>query len=114
MREIDHYFLHHPEPTKSCLLFLRQYILAADKNITEGWKYKMPFYFYNGKRFCYLWVHKKNNQPYIGIVDGNRINHKDLVQEKRARMKILLLDPDRDLPVKKINAILKEVLSFYK
>jgi hypothetical protein len=37
-----------------------------------------------------------------------------LLQEKRARMKIFLLDPDKDILVKKIDAILKEVLALYK
>ena len=74
----------------------------------------MPFYCYKGKMFCYLWVHKKFKQPYIGIVEGARINHPDLLLEKRARMKILLIDPEKDIPVKRIKAILKEALSFYK
>ncbi len=64
--------------------------------------------------FCYLWVHKKYHQPYLGIVEGQRIDHPDLLQEKRARMKIFLLDPHKDIPVRKINAILKEVLALYK
>jgi hypothetical protein len=74
----------------------------------------MPFFCYNGKMCCYLWVHKKYKQPYIGIVEGKRINHPDLIQEKRARMKILLLDPNKDLPMRKINLILKEVIALYK
>lgn len=34
--------------------------------------------------------------------------------EKRARMKILLLDPMQDIPIKKIDSILKEVIALYK
>lgn len=113
LRPIDHYFFEKEEPVKSYLQFLREYILKHNKNITEDWKYGMPFYFYKGKRFCYLWVHKKYHQPYLGIVDGKKINHPDLIIEKRARMKILLLDADKPIPVKKINAILKEVLKLY-
>lgn len=74
----------------------------------------MPFYFYNGKRFCYLWVHKKLLQPYIGIVDGKLIDHPDLLQEKRARMKILLIDAGRNVPLRKVNGVLKEVMRLYK
>ena len=74
----------------------------------------MPFYCYNGKRFCYLWVHKKYHQPYIGIVDGKKVNHPQLNLENRARMKIMLLDPEKDVPVKIINSILKDVISLYK
>lgn len=73
----------------------------------------MPFYCYKGKMFCYVWVHKQHRKPYLGIVEGKKINHLDLLQEKRSRMKILLIDPAKDVPVKKINAILKEVLAWY-
>lgn len=111
---IDTFFLQQEEPVKSCLGFLRVHILQQDKSITETWKYGMPFYCHNGKMFCYLWVHKKYHQPYLGVVEGQKINHPDLLIEKRARMKILLIDPAKDIPVKKVNAILKEVLALYK
>jgi Domain of unknown function (DU1801) len=114
LRPIDHYFLEKEEPVKSCLQFLRAHILAYDKGITEAWKYGMPFYCYGGRMICYLWTHKKLKQPYIGIVEGKLIDHPDLIIEKRARMKILLIDPTRDIPVRKINGILKEVLALYK
>jgi hypothetical protein len=54
MKEPDLFYLEKEEPVKGCLLFLRQHILSYDKNITEAWKYRMPFYCYNGKMFCYL------------------------------------------------------------
>ena len=114
LRPIDNYFANHDEPVRGCLQFMRQHILKQDEHITEAWKYGMPFYCYNGKMFCYLWTHKKYLQPYIGIVEGKLIDHPDLITEKRARMKILLLDPAKDLPMKKINGILKEVIGLYK
>lgn len=113
MREIDLYYLQKEEPVKGCLLFLRQHILDFDKDITEAWKYRMPFFCYKGKMFCYLWVHKKNGLPYIGVVEGKKIDHPDLILEDRARMKILLIDPNNDLPIDEIDAILKKTLSFY-
>jgi len=93
---------------------MRLHILKQDSKISESWKYGMPIFCYNGKMCCYLWIHKKYKQPYLGIVEGKKINHPDLIQEKRARMKILLLDPAKDLPLKKINSILKEVIGLYK
>ena len=114
LRPVDNWFLQKEEPIKSCLQFLREYILKQDAGITEAWKYGMPFYCYKGKMFCYLWVHKKYHQPYMGIVEGKQIDHPDLIIEKRARMKILLLDADKDIPVGKIKRILKEVLKLYK
>jgi hypothetical protein len=95
MRLIDNYFLQKEEPIKSCLQFLRAHILKQNEEIIEAWKYGMPFYYYHGKMLCYLWVHKISGNPYLGLVDGHRINHSDLLQEKRARMKIFLIDPTK-------------------
>jgi hypothetical protein len=114
MRDIDNYFLQHPEPVRACLQFLRGHIVSLDTHITEAWKYRMPFYCYKERMFCYLWTDKKSCWPYIGIVEGKNILHPDLIAGKRTRMKILLLDPDTDLPIRKINQVLKEVLELYK
>ncbi|MBC7874526.1 MAG: DUF1801 domain-containing protein [Ferruginibacter sp.] len=110
----DNYFLQQAEPVKSALHFLRAYILKMDKNISEKWQYGMPFFYYRDKRICYLWVHKKLGRPYLGIVEGNRISHPGLLKETRAKMKILPVDPARDIPVNKIRTILKQAISFYK
>jgi hypothetical protein len=114
LRPIDNYFLQQPEPAKSCLQFLRAHILRSDPNVTEAWKYGMPFFCYNKKMFCYLWTHKKCGQPYIGFVEGHHLNGPDLLSEKRARMKILLIDPAKDIPLKRINSLLKQALALYK
>jgi len=113
LRAIDNYFFQKDEPIKSYLLALREMILKHDKNITEAWKYGMPFYCYNGKMFCYLWVHKKYKQPYIGIVEGKKVEHPQLIIEKRARMKIILFDPVKDIPIDIINDILNQAISVY-
>ena len=114
LRPIDEYYLKQEEPVKSCLQFLRGHILGRDKNITEAWKYGMPFFCYKGKMFCYLWFHKKYLKPYIGVVEGNHIDHAGLMAEKRAKMKILLLDAEKDIPVKEINLLLSKMIDFYK
>ena len=114
LRPIDNWFLQKDEPVKSCLQFLRDHILAFDETVTEKWSYGMPFYYFGDNRFCYLWVHKKLLKPYIGIVDGKKIDHPDLLMEERARMKIFLIDPAKNIPVKKIDSILKEVIKLYK
>ncbi len=110
----DNYFLQKEEPVKSCLQYLRELILKQDSNITEAWKYAMPFFCYKGKMFCYLWVHKKHRMPYLGIVEGKKLKHPDLIIEKRSRMTILLVDPNKDIPLRKITSILKEALALYK
>ena len=113
MSELELFYLQLDESYKDQLLTLRTHILQFDPNITEAWKYRMPFFCYKGKMFCYLWVHKKNGLPYIGIVEGRKIDHPDLIQEDRARMKILLIDPEI-VPVDKINKLLKDAIELYR
>jgi len=114
MQEIDNFYLNKEENLRHCLLALRDIILNLDENITTSLKYGMPFFLYKGKMFCYLWVKKETNIPYLGIVEGKRIEHPDLVLEERARMKIMLFDTDKDLPIKKIKSILNLVLDLYR
>ncbi|MEO8764386.1 MAG: DUF1801 domain-containing protein [Ginsengibacter sp.] len=110
----DNFYLQKEEPVKGCLLALRDIILSQDKEISGAWKYGMPFFCFRGRMFCYLWVHKKYQQPYLGIVEGKRFDHPGLVSEKRSRMKIMLFDPDKDLPLNTIRAILKKAIDLYK
>ena len=114
MKELDNFYLQQEEPIKGCLLALKQIILSQDKEISNTWKYGMPFFCYKGKMFCYLWYHKKHKQPYIGIVEGSRFDEPFLIQEKRSRMKIMLLDPNEDLPLQTIDNILKKALNLYR
>ena len=114
MKELDNFYLQQDEPIKGCLLALKQIILSQDKEISNTWKYGMPFFCYKGKMFCYLWYHKKYKQPYIGIVEGNRFDEPFLIQEKRSRMKIMLLDPNEDLPLQTIENILQKALNLYR
>nr|WP_121273441.1 DUF1801 domain-containing protein [Pedobacter schmidteae] len=110
---LDNFYLQQPEPFRGCFIALRDVILKLDDDITPEWKYKLPFFYYKGKMFCYLWQHKKFHKPYIGIVESKHIDHPDLIIEKRARMKIILIDPEKDLPVETINEILKQALAKY-
>jgi len=113
IREIDSFYLSKAEPTKSCLLALREIITDFDKDISEAWKYRMPFFLFKGKIFCYLWTDKKTKEPYIGIVEGNKINHPSLIQGNRVRMKALPIDPNQDIPIKTIYSIFSEAVRFY-
>lgn len=110
----DNYYLQQPEPIRGCLLALRKIIMEQDAHITAEWKYGMPFFCYKGKMFCYLWVHKKYKQPYLGMVEGQKLNHPNLIIEKRSRMKIMLFDAALDLPLDVIEDLLNEALNLYR
>lgn len=112
--DYDQYYLNQEEPNKSCLLALRSIILAQDPNITETRKYGMPCFCYKKKMFCYLWTDKKTDEPYILIVEGNRIDHPKLESGSRSRMKIFRVNPNKNLPLKSIKEILKTALDLYR
>jgi hypothetical protein len=113
MKETENYYLQKEEPVKGCLSALRRIILDSHGDITEAWKYRMPFFCYKGKMFCYLWIDKKTNFPYLGIVEGKKIDHPGLVQDDRSRMKIIRFNPGEDLPLETIRDILDSALLLY-
>jgi Domain of unknown function (DU1801) len=113
MKAIDEFYEKQQEPLRSFYLALREIILKHDENISHSLKYGMPFFSYRGKMFCYFWLHRKYQQPYIGWVEGNHFNHPDLLIEKRSRMKIYLLDPLQDIPVDTIKSFLDKAISLY-
>jgi hypothetical protein len=113
MNHLESFYLNHKEPNQSCLLALKNIILTHDKNITSEWKYGMPFFYYKGKMFCYLWVHKKFKKPYIGFIEGIHLNDANLIQENRARIKIMLFNPNEDLPKELIELILEKAIKLY-
>ena len=112
--QTQNFYLQKEEPVKSCLLALRDIILNYNKELTEELKYGMPCFCYRGKQFCYLWTDKKTKQPYILIVEGRKIDHPKLIAGDRARMKILLIDPLKDIPIKTIHKIFDMAVEFYK
>ncbi|WAC09407.1 DUF1801 domain-containing protein [Dyadobacter pollutisoli] len=114
MKEIDQFFMNKPEPARSCMSALRHLILKFDMSVAEIWRYSMPFYTFEGKRFCYIWVEKKTGRPYIGIVDGKLIEHPFLIAEKRTRMKIIPIDPAEDLPLELIYEIFQQAINAVK
>jgi len=112
--KLHNYYLDKEEPNKSCLLAVRSIILKQDPNITETQKYGMPCFCHGKKMFCYLWTDKKTAAPYILIVEGKYLSHPKLEEGNRSRMKILRVDPYKDLPIKTIEDILQKALDLYR
>lgn len=114
LEELHHYYLNKEEPNRSCLLALRTVILAQDAAVLETQKYGMPCFCYKNKAFCYLWTDKNTDEPYILLVEGKYLEHPKLEAGSRARMKILRIDPHKDLPIRVINSILQSALDLYR
>ncbi|HKJ40536.1 MAG TPA: DUF1801 domain-containing protein [Sunxiuqinia sp.] len=114
IQDIANYYLSQKKPTKSCLLALRDIILEQDSNVTETRKYGMPCFCYRKKMFCYLWTDKKTDEPYILMVEGKHLEHPELEEGNRSRMKILRINPNTDLPIDTIKRILNSALDLYR
>jgi hypothetical protein len=111
--DLERFYSTREEPVRSYLQDVRELILAHDPLITEDVKYGMPFFLYRKKMFCYFWTRKESGQPYLGLVEGNRLFHPELIQEGRARMKIFLLDPTKKVPVQTISMLLAQAIELY-
>jgi uncharacterized protein DUF1801 len=108
LKATDNYFENQPEPYRGFLLALRSFLLK-DPQLSESLKYGMPVYSYKGRMLCYLWIHKKLKQPYLLVVDGKLIDDPLLLQEKRSRMKIFLMDINKNIPLKTIDQLIKKM-----
>lgn len=110
MKATDTFYYKQPEPQQSCFLALRELITGHDMFIGETVKYGMPCFTYKDKPLCYLWKDKKTAEPYVLFVDGQLMNHPALESGDRAKMKILRVNPSRDLKIDSILSILKEAI----
>ncbi len=113
MTHLDLFYENLNEPLRSHLLSLREFILSHDQGFEEKYKYKLPFFYYLGKPFCYLWKHKTTEQPYLGFSRGHLSNHPKLSAGDRTRIKILNFDIHKDIDYAGLDEILKEMKELY-
>lgn len=110
MNDLEQAYLRHDEPTRSCLFALRELIIGMNPDVRTSLSYGMSTFYVGKQRFCYLWVDKSDGRPYIGFIDGNRMNHPRLETGERSRMSIFRIDPEADLEVSEIQGLLHEAI----
>ena len=113
LNDLNAYYISKEEPTKGTLLALRKFILDFDPNITETWTHRMPMFRYNGKLLCYLWIDKATYTPYIGMYRGLELDHPKLILGTRNKMKIMHIDPEKDLPLRTLKKIMRMAVKLY-
>ncbi|HWY10537.1 MAG TPA: DUF1801 domain-containing protein [Bacteroidia bacterium] len=111
LNPLEDHFLKHGEPHQSCMLFLRKWLIA--QGLEEKFKYMTAMYYYKDKAFCYLTVSGKDKKLYLGFVKGHLMKHPKLEQEGRKQIKVLYLNPEKDLPIKTLNEIVKTGKKLY-
>lgn len=110
---LQEFYLKQPEPNRSCYEALKDILLRFSPDITEEWKYKLPFFYYKGKMCCYFWKDKKTQMPYIGFSKGKQMNHPSLVRGDRKLMAIYYVDPTEDIDLETLNELLEEAVKWY-
>lgn len=114
MKALDDYYEKQPEPHRSCLLTLREIILNYDWQIRETWKFRTPFFLYGEKMLCYLSIDRRARLPYLGMVEGRYLDHPALKSDGRKRIKVLTVNPRKDIPVSTLKEILEQAVSNYQ
>ncbi len=61
-----------------------------------------------------MWINKITKEPYILFVDGNLLNHPKLEQGTRRKMKVMSINPNKDLPLRTIKNILQQAIVLYR
>jgi len=110
--ELENYYLKQPEPLQGCLLALKHFILNADSRISETRKYQVPFFYFKGKKLCFLWVNRTKlifgfvkDKSILPVVEGIR---------RKDEMEMIQIDPNKDLPVEMITDHLKQLMNLYE
>lgn len=111
LNPLENYFAKQPEPHQSCMLFLRKWLI--EQGLDEQYKYMTAMYFFKGKPFCYLSVSSKEKNLYVGFMKGHLMKHPKLEQEGRKQIKVIYLNPEKDLPIKTLNEIVKAAKKLY-
>lgn len=111
LNPLENHFLKQPEPQQSCMLFLRKWLI--EQGLEEQYKYMTAMYYFKGKAFCYMTVSGKEKNLYLGFIKGHLMKHPKLEQEGRKQIKVIYLNPEKDLPIKTLNEIVKMAKKLY-
>jgi hypothetical protein len=63
--------------------------------------------------FCYFWLDKKKQHPYICFVKGKHSNNPHLEFGARKTMKALTINSNEYIPVEILNKIINELMLLY-
>jgi hypothetical protein len=91
MKPAEGYILSQPEPYRSIIFNIQIVIESQIPDLELLYKWKIPFYYYKGKPFCFINASHKRKFVDLGIVKGFQIklHNEHLISENRSTMKSL-------------------------
>ena len=91
MNPAEEYILNQPEPYKSILLHLQVVIESTVPNVDLKYKYRIPFYYVEGRPLCYMNASHKKKFVDLGFWNAAHltVHPEHMVMEGRKMMKSL-------------------------
>lgn len=110
MNPAEAYILDQEEPFKSILLELQVLVESTIPDIDLKYKYRLPFYYLNGKPFCYFNVSRKKGYVDVGFWSSAHltVHQNKMVTEGRKVMKSLRYFTLNDIEAEICIEVLKE------
>lgn len=108
----DHYYHKQPEPYQSCLLALREIILAHNPHIVHGKLFQIPFFWYKDYKLAFLWM--KGKKLVLGFVEDLKLQKQEPGICRRNQYESMVIDPLADIPVKTIAKKLQKLMDKYE
>lgn len=110
MNPAEDYIINQEEPFKSILMQLQVLVETSVPNLELKYKYRLPFYYLNGKPFCYFNVSRKKGYVDVGFWSSAHLGvHLDkMVTEGRKVMRSLRYHNLNDIDAEVFVAVIQD------
>lgn len=110
MNPAEDYIINQEEPFKSILLQLQVLVETSVPHLELKYKFRLPFYYLNGKPFCYFNVSQKKGYVDVGFWSSAHLSvHLDkMITEGRKVMKSLRYHNLSDIDAEVFVAVIKD------
>lgn len=116
MRETDEYLLRQPKQFQEIALYVIADVNRIVPDAKLMFKWGIPFFYYNGKPFCYVAPNHKKKFVDVGFLKGFELkrNTEHLISEKRTVVKSLRYSSLIDIDALILEDVLLEALSLHQ
>ncbi len=107
---IENYLADQLPEHQEILYLLRSFVLEAAPGVVEEYKWKTPFYSYQGL-LCYLNVDRKRKQVYLGFYRGAELSNQQRLLEGEGKLvRLIYFSKPEDTQREAVREILLEAM----